>query len=107
VLTGVGDSPDSTPDVSHEGTPAPDELRLVPVKQLQTLKSLSKKTKGSKRRTFWTFGIGGLVGVLVAGFFASNNSMMDFAALKDVNLDSMLDVLPAGLIRDAQALQVR
>jgi hypothetical protein len=50
--------------------------------------------------------LGGLFGIIVAGFFASSNDVFDMQALKDMNLDSIMDVLPAGLIKDAQALQV-
>lgn len=32
--------------------------------------------------------------------------MMDLAMLRDMNLDSIMDVLPAGLIKDARDLQV-
>jgi len=97
-----GDSPASTPSISRENSPSPDDYRVVPAQQY---KSLTKK-KGSKRRNFWIFGLGGLFGIVLAGFFASGNDMMDLAMLRDMNLDSILDVLPAGLIKDAQDLQV-
>ena len=44
--------------------------------------------------------------MLVAAFFAGNQDYLDLKALADLNLDSLLDVLPAGLIKDAQDLQV-
>lgn len=106
-IFGTSSSPAATPEPSREGSPAgSDDYRIIPAKKLQKLTS-SSKSKGSKRRNFWIFGLGGLFGIVVAGFFASSNDMMmDLASLKDMNLDSLLDVLPAGLINDARDLQV-
>ena len=102
VGTLVGDSPESTPDISRDGSPNPEEYKVVQAKQLKQLKS---KT-GSKRRNFWVFGLGGLFGLVVALFFVSNNDMIDLAAFGDMGLDSIRDVLPAGLINEARDLQV-
>lgn len=48
--------------------------------------------------------------MLAAGFFASPTGSMDklvtMTGLSDLNLDSILDVLPAGLIKDVQQMQV-
>ncbi|PNS14358.1 hypothetical protein CAC42_6871 [Sphaceloma murrayae] len=98
------DSPGSTPDISREGSPNPDsdEYRVIPTAHL---KKLTGRPKGSKRRNAWVFGLGGLFGILVAGFFAGGNDLMDIAALREMNLDSLFDVLPAGLVKDAQDLQ--
>lgn len=99
-----GDSPAVTPEPSREGSPAGgEEYTVVPAKKIN---NLTQKSKGGKRRYAWIFGLGGLFGVLVAGFFASNNELMDLTNLTNMNLDSIFDVLPAGLIRDAQAMQV-
>jgi len=98
-----GDSPASTPSISRENSPTPDDYKVVPAQQY---KSLTKKPKGTKRRNFWIFGLGGLFGIVAAGLFASSNDMMDLAMLRDMNLDSIMDVLPAGLIKDARELQV-
>lgn len=100
-------TPTSTPDESREGTPIGDkDYRIVPVKKLDNL-TTSKKSKGTKRRNVWVFGLGGLFGLVLAGFFASSNEFMDLVSMKDLNLDSIFDVLPAGLINDARDLQVR
>ncbi|KAF2227676.1 Phospholipid:diacylglycerol acyltransferase [Elsinoe ampelina] len=98
------DSPGSTPDISREGSPNPgsEEFRVVPSKEYHKIRG---RPKGSKRRNAWIFGLGGLFGILVAGFFAGGNDLMDFPAIKDMNLDSLFDVLPAGLVKDAQNLQ--
>lgn len=106
-----GVSRTSTPSSSGTTTPTnsgdkPDEYRVVPSTHLEKLARKAARPKGTKRRNAWIFGLGGLFGVVVAAFFVGNQDMIDLRALADVNLDSILDVLPAGLIRDAQALQV-
>ncbi|KEQ89966.1 Phospholipid:diacylglycerol acyltransferase [Aureobasidium pullulans EXF-150] len=102
----TAESPSLTPEHSRESTPTSEEVRIVSAKKLDKLTaSHKKKGFGTKRRNAWVFGLGGLFGILIAGFFASSNEVFDMQALKDMNLDSILDVLPAGLIKDAQALQ--
>ena len=94
------DSPSPSP--SREGTPGPTEdVRLIPVQQLKALKH-----KGRKRRNGLIFGLGGLFGVFLAVFFAQQQDVIRFEGLMDVNLDSLVDVLPAGLIKDAKDLTV-
>ncbi|KAF2487427.1 Lecithin:cholesterol acyltransferase-domain-containing protein [Neohortaea acidophila] len=113
VLRGLGvDSEDSSPQSSRDASPAPGqkdsaEYKVVPKKRLEKLTGSRKKS--SKGRTAWIFVFGGLFGVFVAGFFASSNgsldSLVEMAGLGDMRLDSLLDVLPAGLIKDVQNLQ--
>lgn len=105
----IGESPASTPSVSRDVSPAPpgESSHDKGHKRVDSnSKSKHKHAKGRKRRNAWVFGLGGLFGVLAAGFFAGKNDLMDLAALQSMNLDSIFDVLPAGLLRDAQALQV-
>lgn len=105
--TSSSTDPPSSEDTSREGTPGAEDLRVVPSKHLQKLAQKAAHARhGTKRRNAWIFVLGGLFGIAVAAFFAGNQDMLDLRALADVNLDSLLDVLPAGLIRDAQALQV-
>ena len=112
---GVG-TPDSTPSSSRDASPAPpakdgatgESYKVVSAQQLD---KLSKKgRKGTKRRHAWIFALGGFFGIALAGFFASSNGnldkLVDLAGLGDMNLDSLLDVLPAGLIREVRDLQV-
>ncbi|KAI8938973.1 hypothetical protein NX059_004818 [Plenodomus lindquistii] len=105
---GGGAADDSTPDVSREPSPArdptqrPGHLRVITAEQLHTLKS---KSKHGKRRNAWVFGVGSLFGLLLAGFFASSNDMIDFKAMQDVNLESIMEALPANFVRSAQQLQ--
>ena len=116
-IFGVG-TPDSTPSSSRDASPAParpgdkvTDYKIVPAEQLE--KKSKQKQRGRKRRNAWVFGLGGLFGVLAAGFFASDPSnlntlvdMVDMSGWGDLNLDSILDVLPAGLVKDVQQLQV-
>jgi len=94
---------DSSSEPSRESTPDKDNAIVqLPAKQFEKL----TKPKSSKRRNAWIFGLGGLFGIVVAAFFANNENMIDLAGLTDVGLDSIIDALPAGLVKDAQDLQV-
>jgi phospholipid:diacylglycerol acyltransferase len=93
----------SSPNASREPTPDPDRnLRVVTAEKLQTLKS----GKSGKRKNFWIFVFGGVVGVVAAAFFAGNSDMIDLSSLENVNLDSIYEALPASFLKDAQRLQV-
>ena len=95
---------EDSPEPSRESTPAPgEEYRVVDANKLH---KLSKSRATSKRRHAWVFVLGGFFGILVAGLFASNNDMIDLSSLTDMNLESLMDVLPAGLIKDARDIQV-
>jgi len=78
---------------------------VVSSDQLNRLNSKSSP-KGTKRRNAWIFILGGIFGVAMAIMFASNERIIDISGLADFNLDSIIDVLPAGLVKDAQDLQV-
>jgi phospholipid:diacylglycerol acyltransferase len=105
---GSGEAEDSTPELSREPSPGPNgkrpaNLRLITAEQLATLK---KQGKHKKRSNFWIFVLGGLFGLLAAGFFASNNDMIDLTSLGEVNLESILEALPENFVKSAQQLQV-
>ena len=104
---GTGDN--SPSELSREPSPAPDgkrpsNLRVITAEQLHTLK---RKGKHGKRKNLWIFGLGGVFGLIVAGFFASSNDLIDMSSLERVNLESIMDALPANFVRSAQQLQVR
>lgn len=112
-----GGGDDSSSSAARDESPAPapkeaggDAFRVIHKDKLDVLRSDSKKHKGRKRRNAWIFGLGGLFGLFMAGFFASRDGAMDklveFAGLEDMNLDNLYDVLPSGLIRDVQNMQV-
>lgn len=113
-----GGTPDSTPSASRDVSPAPKEdgaggataYKVVPAGQLQKLSKKCKRSTTTKTRTFWIFGLGLLGGLFVAGFFASNNGGLDqlvaTMGMSEMSLDSLLDVLPSGLIKEVQDMQV-
>lgn len=87
-----------------------DDAVKVPRKKLEKLNSyvtLGSKQKGKRRGYGWVFGLGGLFGIVVAIFFVGHSDVLDITAFKDLNLDSLIDVLPSGLIKEARDLQVR
>lgn len=106
---GGGGGDESPSEILREPSPGrdgkrPSNLRVITAEQLHTLK---KKGKHGKRRNVWVFGLGGLFGLVIAGFFASSNDLIDMKSLENVNLESIMEALPAGFVRNAQDLQVR
>jgi phospholipid:diacylglycerol acyltransferase len=90
-----------TPDSSRDASPAPgEEVKLVPVKSLESLK---KKTK-TKRKNGFMFGLGGLFGIIIALYFAQQQDVLNFESMFEMNMDTILDVIPAGIIKDAREL---
>jgi phospholipid:diacylglycerol acyltransferase len=87
-------------ELAREGTP--DDERAPPSHQS---KLLSRPTWGigSKRRHAWVFVLGGIFGLLLAAFLANNNDLIDLAGL---NLEGIVDVLPAGFMSDLNEFQV-
>lgn len=113
-IFGVG-TPDSTPSTSRDASPAPGasdtrDYKVLPAKEVDKLVKKKTKTWGIKRRNAWIFGLGALLGVFLAGFFASDagglDRLVEFAGLQEMNLDGIFDVLPSGLIREVSELQV-
>lgn len=82
----------------------PEDLKLITAEKLNKLKQ--RAGKGYKRRISIFFALGGVLGLFVAGFFARQQDILKFEGLLDLNLDSLIDVLPPGLIKDARALTV-
>jgi phospholipid:diacylglycerol acyltransferase len=115
--------PHSQPAIHHDHSLKPEDpelekpvaeddgLELIPTKELHELHHdahKAKKVKGTKRRIAWIFALGGLFGLLLAGVLANNNDWVDIASsFTDLNLDQLLDVLPAGFINEAKQFQVR
>ncbi|KAK5168818.1 phospholipid:diacylglycerol acyltransferase [Saxophila tyrrhenica] len=118
-IFGRSGTPDSTPASSRDSSPAPgqetnkdgSEYQVVPRRKMERLRSDLRilRGKGRKRRMAWIFALGGVFGIFLAGFFATSNGSFDqlvqFTGMKDMNLDSILDILPTGVIRDVQELQ--
>lgn len=60
----------------------------------------------SKRRSSFIFVLGGLFGVIVALFFANQQEVISLESLMDLNLESWIDAIPQGIIRDAKEFSV-
>lgn len=59
-----------------------------------------------KRKLGAIFLLGSLFGIIAAGFFAKSNDLIDFPEIGDLSVDSLLDALPAGLVKDVRDLVV-
>ena len=104
---------DEGTSTSGEAIPAADEeVRLAPVSKIlgtneqETKHPHHKKEKTRKRRNGFIFALGGLFGILVAGFFAQKSDLIDLPELGDLSMDSLMDVLPANFMKEARDLAV-
>lgn len=95
--------PADPPTESESSTPrdgSPDKSE----KHVQVVQHLKPKTR--KRRNTAIFLLGSLFGIIAAGFFATSNDLIDFPELGELSMDSLFDVLPAGLVKDMRDLVV-
>lgn len=60
----------------------------------------------SKRRNGFIFALGGLFGIFVALFFANQQEVISLDSLMDLNLDSLIDAIPQGIVKDAREFSV-
>lgn len=60
----------------------------------------------SKRRNGFIFVLGGLFGIFIALFFANQQDVISLESLMDLNLDSLIDAIPQGIISDAKQFSV-
>lgn len=99
-----------TPKSSHkkqkeESPPRAEDVRLAPVSKI--LKDgEGKHPKSRKKRNGFIFFLGGLFGIVAAGFFAQKSDLIEFPEMADLSMDSIMDVLPAGFARDLRDLAV-
>lgn len=56
----------------------------------------------SKRRNGLIFALGGLFGIFIAVFFANQQEVISLESLLDMNLDTLIDAIPQGIMRDAK-----
>lgn len=99
IVNVLQDSPSPSP--SRDTTPDPnEEVKLVSTKRFEKLAN----RKHSKRRSGIIFGLGGLLGLLLALFFAQSQDVIKLEGLLEVNLDSLMDVIPAGIVKDVKDL---
>ena len=93
------ETPSESP--SRDQTPEPGEaVKVVPVKKLQAL-TTSKK---SKKKSYLLFGLGGLFGIIVALIFAQSQDVIRLEGMFDVSFESLMEALPASVIKDARDL---
>ena len=80
-----------------------EEERLAPDSKIipDTIKPQTRK-----RRNGLIFFLGGVFGLLVAGFFAQRSDLLDFPELRELSMESLIEVLPAGFVSDARDLVV-
>ncbi|KAH0565318.1 hypothetical protein GP486_001279 [Trichoglossum hirsutum] len=90
----VGGDPSRTDQTSEKAEP----VRLAPTN------TTTEPRKGRKRRFGFIFLLGGLFGIIVAGYFANHNDVININLdlLSELNLDSFFDVIPAGILREAR-----
>lgn len=98
-----GDGP-SGPSQSQQTPEKAEEVRLAPVSKIITEHN---KPRSRKRRNGLIFFLGGLFGITIAGFFANQNELINLFDVGDLNMDSIVEALPAGLVKDARDLTVR
>ncbi|RPA79146.1 Phospholipid:diacylglycerol acyltransferase [Ascobolus immersus RN42] len=97
-----------TPSISSVASEAlGPEVDLTPGTTYQKVKTRVVKARPSKRRSWMIFSIGGLFGVILAGLAYRNQDLMSLDVLGDISLDSILDVLPPGIIKEASDIRKR
>ncbi|KAI0475179.1 LACT-domain-containing protein [Xylariaceae sp. FL0804] len=94
----VGDSPSSSP----VSTPVRDQSPERPGEEVKIVHHHHDAAKTRKRRNTFIFFLGSIFGIIAAGFLARSNDFLDFAS--DLSMDSLFDVLPAGLVKDMRDL---
>lgn len=98
-------------DSSSEPSRAPSPNTAIrdgePVTLVSTSKLNKLTRKRSRRRQWLIFGLGGFLGIVVAAFFAQQQNVINLEGLMDINLDTLLDAIPAGIVNDAKDITVR
>ncbi|KAK3690035.1 Lecithin:cholesterol acyltransferase-domain-containing protein [Podospora appendiculata] len=67
-------------------------------------KVIHHRPKKAKRKNTAIFLLGGLFGIIVAGFFATSKDFIGFPEFGELSMDSLLNVLPPGLVKDMRDL---
>ena len=70
------------------------------------VKQLVIRPPRSKRRNGFIFVLGGIFGIFIALFFANQQEVISLESLLDLNLDSLIDAIPQGIVRDAKEFSV-
>jgi hypothetical protein len=80
-----------------------EEARLAPASRTR---SDANKSRTRKRRNGFIFFLGGIFGLLAAGFFAQRSDLLEFPELRELSMESLIEVLPAGFVSEARDLVV-
>lgn len=96
---------DTTPEITNDSSPKAEAVQLAPVSKILTRDKEATAKKSSKRKTGLIFFLGGLFGIIAAGYFAEKNDLIP--ELGDMSMQSVLDVLPAGMASELRAYTVR
>ncbi|KAI0880946.1 LACT-domain-containing protein [Annulohypoxylon maeteangense] len=92
-------------DNSESSSQAPTPRDESPVKPGDKVKIVhDHQPKTRKRRNTFIFLLGILFGLVGAGFLAKNNDLIELPEIGELSMDSFLDVLPAGLVKDMRDL---
>lgn len=94
-------------DTSESSSQAPTPRDESPAKPGDKVKIIhDHKPKTRKRRNTFIFLMGIVFGLVAAGFLAKNNDLIELPEIGELSMDSFLDVLPAGLVKDMRDLVV-
>lgn len=98
---------DSASSVDRDSTTPPTSKETADTTQIPDVhcKQLIVKPR-SKRRNGLIFILGGLFGIFVALFFANQQEVISLEAFMDLNLESLIDVLPQGILKDVREFSV-
>lgn len=99
------DSPPSDSSRDDSEKPQPNDGRRRSSFGDAKVKQLLIKPR-SKRRNGLIFALGGLFGIFIALFFANQQEVISLDSLMDLGLDSLIDVIPQGIVRDAKEFSV-
>lgn len=99
----ASDTPPESP-TPQDDSPASDQPEQP--KEDEEVRTARRHKKTRKRKTTAIFLLGSLFGIVVAGFFANSNDLISLPDIGDLSMDSLLDVLPAGLVKDMRDLVV-
>jgi phospholipid:diacylglycerol acyltransferase len=83
-----------------------DESPVKPGDKVKIIHHTQKQPTRKRKNTF-IFLLGGLFGIVLAGFLAKSNDLIEFPEIGELSMDSIMDVLPAGLVKDMRDLIVR
>ncbi|KAI0015854.1 LACT-domain-containing protein [Xylariomycetidae sp. FL0641] len=96
------DTPSDTPS-SPAPTSSRDDSPARPGEKVRIIHH-THKPKTRKRRNTFIFFMGSIFGLIAAGFLAKSNDLIEFPEIGELSMDSLLDVLPAVLVKDMKDL---